>query len=135
MRNQIQEDMIVTKEMVTKQYIRMASWKAPGMDGVQGFWLKTLTSLHERIAEQLSLIVNRDASLPHWLTLGKAILCLKDPKKGNAVDNFQPISWLPMMWKLLTGVISDNVYEHLENYEMLPEEQKGCHRRTRGRKD
>ena len=82
LRNQQQEDMIVTKEMVTKQCKRMANWKAPGMDGVQGFWLKKLTSLHERIAEQLFLIVKRDASLPHWLTLGRTILCLKDPKKG-----------------------------------------------------
>ena len=135
LRNQQQEDMIVTKEMVAKQCTRMANWKAPGMDRVQGFWLKKLTSLHERIAEQLSLIVNRDASLPHWLTLGRTILCLKDPKKGNAVDNFRPISCLPMMWKLLTGVIADNVYEHLENNELLPEEQKGCRRRTRGTKD
>ena len=62
LRNQQQEDMIVTKEMVAKQCTRMANWKAPGMDGVQGFWLKKLTSLHERIAEQLSLIVNRDTS-------------------------------------------------------------------------
>ena len=127
--------MIVTKEMVAKQCTRMANWKAPGMDGVQGFWLKKLTSLHERIAEQLSLIVNRDASLPHWLTLGRTILCHKDPKKGNAVDIFRPISCLPMMWKLLTGAIANNVYEHLENNELLTEEQKGCRRRTRGTKD
>ena len=88
----------------------MPNWKAPGMDGVQGFWPKTLTSLHEKIAEQLSLILNGDAGLPHWLTLGRTILYLKDTNKGNAVDDFRPISCLPMMWKLLTGVISDGVY-------------------------
>ena len=135
LRNQQQENVIITKEMVTKQCTRMPNWKAPGMDGVQGFWLKKLTSLHERIAEQLSLIVDGDASLPQWLTLGRTILCLKDPKKGNAVDNFRPISCLPMMWKLLTGVIADGVYEHLERNELLPEEQKGCRRGTRGTKD
>ena len=114
---------------------RMTNWKAPGMDGVQVFWLKKLTSLYERIAEQLSLIVNRDASLPHWLTLGRTSLYLKDPKKWNAVDNFRPISCLPMMWKLLIGVIADNVYENLENNELLPDEQKGCRQRTRSTKD
>ena len=40
-----------------------------------------------------------------------------------------------MMWKLLTGVIADNVYEHLEKIELLPEEKKGCRRRTRVTKD
>ena len=69
--------MIIAKEMVTKQCTRMPNWKAPGMDRVQGFWLNNLTSLHERIAKRLSLIVNRNASLPHWLTLGRRIMCLR----------------------------------------------------------
>ena len=135
LRNQQQENMIITKEMVTKQCKRMLNWIAPSMDGVQGFWLKKLTSLHKRIAEQLSLIVNGDVSLPHWLTLGRSILCLKDPKKENTVDSFRPISCLPVMWKLLTVVFADGLYEHLEKNEVLPEKQKGCRRRTRGTKD
>ena len=40
---------------------------------------------------------------------------------------------LPLMWKLMTGVIAEAMYEHLE--EILPEEQKGCKRGSRGTKD
>ena len=62
-------------------------------------------------------------------------MCQKDHSKGNAVDNYRPISCLPLMWKLLTGVIAESIYEYLERNNILPEEQKGCRRKSRGTKD
>ena len=40
----------ISQEMVKMQCRNMPSWKASGNDGVQGYWLKNLTSLHSRIA-------------------------------------------------------------------------------------
>ena len=39
------------------------------------------------------------------------------------------------MWKVLTGVIANSLYEHLENSSIIPTEQKGCKRNSRGTKD
>ena len=39
------------------------------------------------------------------------------------------------MWKLLTGVIADQIYEHLDQEKLLPEEQKGCRKGSRGTND
>ena len=39
------------------------------------------------------------------------------------------------MWKLLTGVIAEEMYNYLEREKILPEEQKGCKRGSRGTKD
>ena len=39
------------------------------------------------------------------------------------------------MWKLLTGIISEDMYCFMENENLLPEEQKGCRRKSRGTKD
>ena len=86
-----------------------------------------------RIDEQLNNILNREEDLPEWVNFGRTILCLKDHIEGNMVDNFRPISCLPLMWKLMTGVIAEAMYKHLE--EILPEEQKGCRRKLRGTKD
>ena len=36
------------------------------------------------------------------------------------------------MWKLLSGVIADQIYEHLGQHKLSPEEQKGCRKRSRG---
>ena len=46
----------------------------------------------------------------------------------------QPIIIL-LMWKLLTGVIPEEMYNYLEREKILPEEQKGCKRGSRGTKD
>ena len=63
------------------------------------------------------------------------VLCQKDRAKGNAVDNYGPISCLPLMWKLLTGIISGHLYKFLEEEKILPKEQKGFKRNSRGTKD
>ena len=69
------------------------------------------------------------------MTKGKTVLIMKDKEKGRDVKNFRPITCLPLMWKLLTGVLSEEMYNHLEENELLPDEQKGCRKRSRGTKD
>ena len=39
------------------------------------------------------------------------------------------------MWKLLTGVIADQIYAHLDQEKLLLEEQKGCRKGSRGTND
>ena len=58
---------------------------------------------------------------------------LKDPSKGNAVDNYRPISCLPLMWKLMTGTIAESIYNFLNVNDKLPVEQKRC--KKKGRED
>ena len=76
---------------------KMANWKAPKKEGVQEYWLKNLTSVHLRIAVQLNHILHGDRPLRDWITFGKTVLCQKDSSKGSAIDNYRPISWLPLM--------------------------------------
>ncbi len=130
-----QDDIVINFLMVTTQAKKIPNWKAPGPDGVQGYWIKKLTSLHDRIAEQMNEMINNRVSIPAWMTTGKTVLCQKDPQKGNVVDNYRPISCLPIMWKLMTGVIADRVYKVLEENDTLPTEQKGCKKKSRGTKD
>ena len=40
-----------------KQCRRMPNWKAPGKDGVQGYWINNLSNLHGRIAIQMNKIL------------------------------------------------------------------------------
>ena len=130
-----QDDIVINFLMVTTQAKKIPNWKAPGPDGVQGYWIKKLTSLHDRIAEQMNEMINNRVPIPAWMTTGRTVLCQKDPQKGNVVDNYRPISCLPIMWKLMTGVIADRVYKVLEENDTLPTEQKGCKKKSRGTKD
>ena len=130
-----QEGVTISIENVRKQAKKMPNWKSPGKDGVQGYWIKNLTNLHNRIADQLNKILMGMDTLPKWLTHGRTVLCQKDPRKGNAVENYRPITCLPLMWKLMTGIIADQMYDYLEREHLLPDEQKGCRRKSRGTKD
>ena len=73
--------------------------------------------------------------MPSWLTRGRTALLQKDKSKGNIANNYRPITisynYRPM-WKLLSGVIVDQIYGHLDQQKLLPEEQKGYRKRSRG---
>ena len=73
--------------------------------------------------------------VPSWLTRGRTSLLQKDKSKGNLASNYRPITGFPLMWKFLTGVIADQIYAHLDHEKLLPEEQKGCRKGSRGTND
>ena len=125
----------ITTEMIKEQVKKIPNWKSSGPDGVQGYWLKKLATLREFISKQMGIIISNREDIPKWMILGKMVLCQKDPSKGNAVDNYRPISCLPLIWKLMTGTIAENIYNFLDVDEKLSVEQKGCKKKTRGTKD
>ena len=108
---------------------------APRHDGVQGFWIKRLDKMHGKIATQFNKILEGKKEIPSWTIYGRTVLCQKDPVKRVSAENFRPITCLPFMWKLLTVIISEDVYCFMENENLLPEDQKGCGRKTRGTKE
>ena len=66
---------------------------------------------------------------------GRAALIQKDTAKGAQDSNYRPIACLPMMWKLLTGVMREKLYHHLKRNGLLTDEEKGCRKGSRGTKD
>ena len=73
--------------------------------------------------------------MPDWLVEGRTILVMKDPSKGPVVGNYRPIASLNLLWKLLSGILSDKTYQYLERNDILPVEQKGCRKKCQGTKD
>ena len=92
-----QQNVVINEDKVKKQCSKMPNWKAPGHDGVQGFWIKRLDKMHERIATQLNEILEGTKEIPSWMTYERTVLRQKDPAKGNSVENFRPIACLPLM--------------------------------------
>ena len=58
--NMKQNDINITTEMIKEQVEKIPNWKSPGPDGVQGYQLRKLAAMHERIAtEIISLATER----------------------------------------------------------------------------
>lgn len=129
-----QDNVVISVEDVKAGIRRMTNWKAPGSDGVRGFWFKRFTSLHEVLTEALRGCLKR-GEVPSWMVKGRTVLIQKDLAKGKVVSNYRPITCLPLMWKLLTGIFAEKIYDHLLMNNLLPVEQKGCRKRSRGTKD
>jgi hypothetical protein len=129
-----QDDVRVELEDVKAGVRRMSNWKAPGPDGVRGFWFKKFSNLHQAMAVELRECVS-ESEVPEWMVKGRTVLTQKDPAKGTVASNYRPIACLPLMWKLLTGIFAEKVYDHLKSNDLLPDEQKGCRKRSRGTKD
>jgi hypothetical protein len=59
------------------------------------------------------------------------------PKSGDskAGRNYWPITCLTTTYRTLTGTIARRLSTHLEEQDILPVEQKGCHPGSKGCKD
>ena len=130
----VQDNIHIEVTKLKKQVRKMPNWKNPGPDGVQGYWIKNLSNLHGNLALQLNRCLQEN-NVPSWMVTGNTLLCVKELKKGNAVGNFMPITCLPPLRKLLTGILAEELYEHLEQANVLPWEQKRCRKGSQRTKD
>ena len=80
------------------------------------------------------MIVN-ESGIPRWMTTSNTILYQKDPNESRTGDNYRPISCLPLIVKLMTGIISTAMYNCLDSDDRLPIEEIGCRKESRGTKD
>ena len=71
---------------------------------------------------------------PDWLTRGKTTLLPKS-QETHLPNKYLPICCLNTTYKLLTGIIADSIYDHLDRGDYLEKEQKGCIRNRFGTKD
>ena len=128
-----QQRVEITEPKVKKILRKIPNWKAPGPDGVQGFWMKNFTSMRTYLTQYLAHCL--EGNTPEWMTKGRTVLIQKDKSKGIESSKYRPITCLPLVWKLLSGLITDEMYDFIETEKLLPEEQKGCKRKTMGTAD
>ncbi len=130
-----QPEITVTENDIRHKLTTTANWKAPGPDLIQAFWMKKFTNVHQRMARHMNDIIRDPSTIPNWLVEGRTHLILKDAKKGSEPENFRPITCLPTMWKLFSGIIARKIMHHITINEILHREQKGACPGSRGAKE
>ena len=86
--------------------------KIPGSRWYGVLLVEKVCNLTERITTQLDEC-QRLRSVPEWLTRGRTMSVVKDKEKRGDVSNFRPITCLPVMWKLFTGVYTGVLADNL----------------------
>lgn len=124
----------ISTENVTQAVKYTLNWKSPGPDKVQNYWLKYFSSTHKHLAIAFNHILHNPLDMPHFLTHGITYLKPKDTDTTNP-SKYRPITCLPTIYKLLTSIITQKVNAHITQNKIIPEEQKGCCKGSRGCKE
>ena len=127
-------DVLITADIIKQQIKKVKNWSAPGVDEVHGFWLKHLISLHSRLSDQYNMMLQK-RDIEDWMTTGKTFLILKDKNKGAIPSNYRPITCLPTMFKLFTGILTTKIFNFLKEKLLYLVEQKGNAKNSRGTND
>lgn len=109
------------REIITK----LKNPKAPGFDRINNMLIKKLPA---RGIEYLRTIVNACLSLhyfPETWKHAKVISLLKPGKPANAPSSYRPISLLSSLSKILERVILNRINAHIQDNNILPDEQCG----------
>ena len=72
--------------------------------------------------------------MPKWFNTGITTL-LPKTLDTHLPQKYRPICCLPTIYKTLTGILTDRIYNHVTENGMLEKQQKGCIRKTLGTKD
>ena len=124
----------ITTEDVQKALAKAHKWKATGTDKIQNFWLHHLQSTHQYLATLFNQMLMNPTLIPKWMTTGITFLIPKNADTSSP-KNYRPITCLSTTYKILTSILSDSIYKHLEENNLYPIEQKGCKKYSYGCKD
>ncbi|XP_026737509.1 uncharacterized protein LOC113500810 [Trichoplusia ni] len=124
----------VTETDVLNVTSRLHNWKSPGVDKIHNYWYKKLVSIHGSLAKNLTDIVLGKQIIPDFLATGVTYMLPKG-KHSAEPSQYRPITCLPTVYKILTSVITLKINSHIEQHNIIAEEQKGCRRNHMGCKE
>ena len=112
-----QREVNITREKILKILERVPNWKATVPDGVQAFCLKSCKSMHQYLEKYFAECLK--GQKPTWMKKGRPMLIQKDKQKGRDASKYLPITCIPLCWKLLTALLSDEIYFFHEENQFL----------------
>ena len=108
-------------ESVTSNF---SNWKSPGLDKLHNFWWNKLTTLHPKVAVAFDKLIVQPENCPDWLTTGQTTLIAKKEPTRNP-SNYRPITCLPIMYKILSSIVTSRMSHHINANKIILNEQKG----------
>ena len=117
-------DIVVTPEIVKKRLESLNKFKGSGPDNIHPHILKETAS---SVCIPLSMIFNESLEIGETPEDWRNANVTPIFKKGNRNDpaNYRPVSLTSQVCKVLESIVKEQIFEHLENNNLLSEEQHG----------
>ncbi|XP_045503596.1 uncharacterized protein LOC123700429 [Colias croceus] len=126
---QIQIDLL--KSVIERSH----NWKATGTDNIHNFWYKKLTRTHELLLKHINTFIQSPNLLPYYITQGLTYMLPKDLSDSENPSKYRPITCLQNIYKIITACLSESIYKHIHEHNIMAEEQKGCRKNSQGCKE
>ncbi|CAH2107788.1 unnamed protein product [Euphydryas editha] len=124
----------ITETDINNITARLHNWKSPGIDKIHNFWYKKLSSLHKIMAKNFTDIIIGKQKIPDFIATGITYMLPKSQISPQP-SQYRPITCLPTIYKILTSAITTKINKHVEQHNIIAEEQKGCRRGHMGCKE
>ena len=114
---------------------RTANWKSPAPVRLPQLLDKTVQEPQQPMAEAYSEIIKDLKQTPDWLVEGATNLLPKEGRNMDPQELQAKRHVCPTTFKILTSVITDRLYSHLETEAIMTLEQRGGKKDCYGCKD
>ena len=111
----------ITTNEIESATSEFSNWKSPGLDKLHNFWWN---KLHPKVAVAFDKLIVQPENCPDWLTTGQTTLIAKKEPTRNP-SNYRPITCLPIMYKILSSIVTSRMSPHINANKIILNEQKG----------
>ena len=98
------------------------------------FWLKYLVSFHGQLISVYNEIMKHSINIPEWLAKEITYLLPKSQDTSHP-KSYKPITCLPVIYKILTALILERIYSHLQKTIFCQKSRKDAEKKSRECKD
>ncbi|KAG0425251.1 hypothetical protein DMUE_6045, partial [Dictyocoela muelleri] len=111
----------------------LPNWKACGIDKIYNFFIKNLKSVRKILINELQRLCKNPSEIPEYLFT--AITYMFPKKDTNYPSDFRPICCMSNIYKIITKILTKNLYNILEMYGVISLNQLGAKKNTLAAKE
>ena len=112
----------ITKEQIAFQICKLKPYKALGPDGIPNIVLiKCADLLMDNLYYIYKVMAERNFYYAPWKSFTMVVLQKPGKPRYDIPKAYQPIALLNTMWKVLAGIIADQITFYSEKYHLLPD--------------
>ena len=116
----------ITKEQITFQIRKLKPYKAPGPDGIPNIVLmKCANLLMDNLYYIYKVMAERNLQYAPWKSFTTEVLRKPGKPRYDVPKAYRPIALLNTMWKVLAGIIADQISFYSKKYHLLSDNHFG----------
>ncbi|KAG0435393.1 LINE-1 retrotransposable element ORF2 protein, partial [Dictyocoela muelleri] len=126
-------DIDLSYKMIDEIINTLPNWKSAGIDKIYNFFIKNINSTRRILINEIQRLCASPCDIPEYLF--KTITYMFPKKSSSKPSDYRPISCMSNIYKIITKVLSKNLYNILEINGIISQNQLGVRKNTMAAKE